>query len=398
MPEHGIAAHNEDVWHVLEASSVPVREFASALHTLVPTLGWIRHISLLAAFHSAIRFEILTDPPLPVAHFPLQRGFSRPLLRTLFPFAPALTSELLKQSSEPAASPLICTSPFYAPVAELWPGPVIYYATDLTVAYDRLNPHYVVELDRRLCRVAQLVCPNSTRIGNYLKVRAGCHPEKILCVPNATRSQNVLAVSLNHAADLPPDIADLSRPIAGVIGNLSANLDWIFLQDVIERAPWLSWVFVGPASMSIGDRAQAQARRRLLHSRARVRFVGPKPYGSLQSYARAFDVAVLPYLKREPTFSGSATRFYEHLAAGRPMLATRGVEQLLEQVPLLRVVDGPDQMMGALHQLKAAGFRDGLEPLRWRASQHETWIDRATTMRNALLSRRTVAKSSAQMA
>ena len=36
----------------------------------------------------------------------------------------------------------------------------------------------------------------------------------------------------------------------------------------------------------------------------------------LAAYARAFDVAVLPYRRVEPTYSGSSTRFYEHLAAG----------------------------------------------------------------------------------
>ena len=36
----------------------------------------------------------------------------------------------------PGASALVCSTPFYAPVAERWPGPVVYYVTDMTAQYD----------------------------------------------------------------------------------------------------------------------------------------------------------------------------------------------------------------------------------------------------------------------
>ena len=373
------------VWHVLDVSSVPVEEFASALYTLVPTLAWQRRMSSFATLHSSVKIETRSNPPLDVARFTLQRGFSNPLLSWKIRFAEKMAATLQARTRHPHSSPLICTSPFYAPVAELWPGPVIYYSTDLTVAYDRLNAGQVLALDRRLCAVAKLVCPNSNRIGHYLTERAACRPNKILCLPNATRSVNVLDDVPKQPSNLPPDIADLSRPIAGVIGNLSGNLDWILLEQVIERAHWLSWVFVGPSSMHISERSQRQARQRVMHAGSRVCFVGSKPYGELKDYARSFDVAILPYLRREPTFSGSPTRFYEHLAACRPMIATRGVEQLLEKEPLVRLVSGSEEMLTELEQLRAAGFQDRFEQIRWVASRTETWLHRAEAMIRALV-------------
>lgn len=116
----------------------------------------------------------------------------------------------------------------------------------------------------------------------------------------------------------------------------------------------------------------------------RVRFLGAKAYGVLKDYARSFDVAILPYAKREPTFSGSPTRFYEHLAACRPKLATRGVEQLLQKEPLVRLVKGADDLLGALQQLRAANFQDGFEQIGWAVSRRETWLDRAQSMVDAL--------------
>jgi glycosyltransferase involved in cell wall biosynthesis len=106
-----------------------------------------------------------------------------------------------------------------------------------------------------------------------------------------------------------------------------------------------------------------------------------KPYGELQAYARCVDVAVLPYRKKEPTYSGSSTRFYEHLAAGRPMVATRGFAELLEKEPLLTLVDTADEMAAALEHLRSLDFRDGHEAERWEASKQGTWEERARAMR-----------------
>jgi glycosyltransferase involved in cell wall biosynthesis len=179
----------------------------------------------------------------------------------------------------------------------------------------------------------------------------------------------------------------MPRPVAGVIGNLSANMDWELLQETITRIPWLSWVFVGPTDMPINDPLQRQARDLLMRQEGRVRFVGSKPYGQLKDYARACDVAVLPYRKVEPTYSGSSTRFYEHLAACKPIIATRGIAELLHKEPLLRLVNNAAELAQALGKLRHTNFHDGQEERRCRASQAETWEQRASSMIGALSER-----------
>jgi glycosyltransferase involved in cell wall biosynthesis len=115
-----------------------------------------------------------------------------------------------------------------------------------------------------------------------------------------------------------------------------------------------------------------------------ARFIGKRPYGELAAYARAFDVAVLPYRRCEPTYSGSSTRFYEHLAACRPMIATRGFEELLRKTPLLELIDTAEEAAEALQRLRACEFNDGFAALRWQASQQGTWQVRARSMTEAL--------------
>ena len=369
------------LWHILSASSVPVREFAMAMHRAAPTLAWVPQMMKTGCVRRWTRIEVCEVSGLTELHFPLQRGYARKYVERIARPSRQVIARLLEQSEYSQRTALVCTSSFWAPVAEVWPGPVIYYVTDFTAAYASLNGSQVRELDRRLCRVAALVCPNSQRIAEYLQVEAGCDPELIQLIPNATRASNLRTTS-HGAAALPRDVADIPRPIAGVIGNLAGNIDWKVLLEAVEGAPLYHWLLVGPSSMAIADIEQRNARRQTL-AHPRVRSIGVRPCEVLRDYARSFDVAVLPYRRVEPTRSGSATRFYEHLAACRPMLATRGVDELLTKVPLVRLVSNGLELGDELLRL-AQIKNDGFEEIRRLASVSETWEKRAARMIQAL--------------
>jgi glycosyltransferase involved in cell wall biosynthesis len=374
---------NKAIWHILDVRAIWIKEFAAALAQQTPTLGWCPRLTGTAVFRNHEAEVELSDPKLRIRYFPLQRGFAKFPVRGIVREADRITRRLMHRTENPSDSVLICSTPHYAAVAERWPGPVVYYVTDLFAAYGE-DTRFIRRLDRTMCRAATLVCPNSRRIAAYLTREAQCPATKIVIVPNATRSTNVVEQSA-QPGKLPNDTADLPRPIAGVIGNLAANMDWVLLRKIIDQTPWLSWVFVGPTEMPVADPQQRTSRRYLMGLGGRVRFVGPKSYAELQAYARSFNVAILPYRKVEPTYSGSSTRFYEHLAAGSPILATRGFEELLHKEPLLRLIDSDGQMTTALEELCARDFRDGYEDLRWRASQTETWEARARQIRSAVL-------------
>ena len=367
-------------WHILDTGSIWLKEFASALSTLVPTLNWCPETRNFGHWEGWERTDRVTDPPMEMIRFPLQRGYARFPIMQLLPFEKAVVSRLRRRVARSEAGALICTAPFYAPVAEQWPGRVVYYLTDLTKMYAGMNARQIVRLDRRMCRVAQTICPNSSRIADYLCSEAACDRGKVAVVPNATRAQNVLEQPLTAPAEPPADMAGLPRPIIGVIGNLAANMDWLLVRDAVDKTSGVSWAFVGPTDGRIPDRAHASARNSLLCRGGRVLFLGPKPYGKLCHYARSFDAAFMPYRKQEPTYSGSATRFYEHLAACRPILSSRGFHELLSKEPLLKLVTSGDCAAAEIEKLRRISFRDGVEELRWRASQEGTWLVRARAL------------------
>jgi hypothetical protein len=365
------------LWHILDTDSIWLREFACALRANVPTRNWCPEIRNFGWLENWEKIERFSDPQIEMTRFPLQRGYARTPIGQMLPFGKDVVARLKRASSTPKFETLVCTAPFYAPVAERWPGKIVYYLTDLTKEYAGMNAHQIVRLDRRMCRVASAVCPNSSRIARYLENEAGCDPAKLTVIPNATRQQNIMDRPLMKPAAPPNDIADLQPPFLGIIGNLAGNMDWCLIQDAVEKTRDISWVFVGPTSMRIADPVQDRARRDLLRRGGRLRFVGQRSYGQLARYARAFHVAFMPYRRHEPTYSGSATRFYEHLAACRPMLSSRGFHELLSKEPLLQLVDTGEEVAAAVERLRSTGFQDGLEDARWCASREGTWQVRA---------------------
>jgi hypothetical protein len=72
------------------------------------------------------------------------------------------------------------------------------------------------------------------------------------------------------------------------------------------------------------------------------------------------------------------------LAACRPIIATRGFEELLHKEPLLRLVDSAEQLTNELNQLRSRSFHDSLEHERWDVSRRETWETRVQVMLDRL--------------
>ena len=195
-------------WQVLDVGSIWMKEFAAALAGTVPMVAWSPVMSLTGLVQQQEQEELLREPALRIRRYPLQRGYARTPVRQLLPFQIALLKRLRAHSREESRTALICTTPFYAPVAEHWAGPVVYYVTDLTAGYASLNEDQVKALDKRMCKVATAVCANSQRLARYLQNEAASTlPEsRLTCrrTPAATPRRSRLCRMLPAPATLPP--------------------------------------------------------------------------------------------------------------------------------------------------------------------------------------------------
>ncbi len=361
---------------VFDVRAIWVTEFARALATKIPTIGLRPTIDAMGLLHRAAR-PVDGDNALKVFSCRLQRGWWRS----------ALLSERRKLvafvRSQAAMLPTTCvifTSPHYASVAEAFREcTTAYYVTDNFRACFPDEPA-IATLETKLAACVTHVFPNSERIRRFFVDDAKVEDDRVTVIPNGVRGENVLPAPLYAPTDPPAEMPTMPRPWALVMGNLAANTDWPLLEAVIGETPWLSWVFVGPTEMPCASEEHERIRQRLMETRGSAYFLGWQPPVTLKSFARACDVAVLPYLKREPTYSGSSTRSYEHFAACRPILASEGFAELLERQPLVTVCRSVEEMVSALRRLKQSRFRDGHESARWHLARESTWSHRAERM------------------
>ena len=118
----------------------------------------------------------------------------------------------------------------------------------------------------------------------------------------------------SKAKPLPADIAGLKRPIVAMIGEVAGWIDWGFLTYAARAHPDWSMVILGPIAYD-ARLPQAQAV-------SNIYLLGPKPYCRLPDYYRAIDVCVVSFRLNEHVKYCTPTRFYEHLAAGKPVVST----------------------------------------------------------------------------
>src|SRR5260370_22295825 len=135
------------MWHVLDANSIWVREFAEALGEHADVRAWVANMRLGGAFENWERISRPARSQMWVHEFPLQRGYARFPISQLLDYGSVLARRLSRQG-DARCSPLVCTTPFYAPVAEKWSRPAIYYQSDLTSHHQCVNKQTVREMDR----------------------------------------------------------------------------------------------------------------------------------------------------------------------------------------------------------------------------------------------------------
>ena len=271
----------------------------------------------------------------------------------------------------------LATSPDQAELASQLPMPRFYLATDDFTASE-WAPARVLEAERRLVDGCRAVFAVSSGLADALCERHNIPRDQITVLPNAVPAELI-------GAEPPiPHPQTGSRPVAGVLGSLSSRLRLDWLREMVEATPWLQWRFVGgieQSELAPGDRFHL----RWLEQHPRCRFEGPRPYRELVKYATTLDVAVMPYSTRASNVIGSPSRLFAHLAAGHPILATPGCNQVEELAgSLVTTCDEPGALVAKLEQLRAQQFDDGLHRARWELAQQNTWTQRAELFRSTI--------------
>jgi len=113
--------------------------------------------------------------------------------------------------------------------------------------------------------------------------------------------------------DVPPEIANVKRPIVGFFGNIDGNtVDRALLEAVIQLRSQYRFVLVG----SMTDEFESLKRF------PNVVAVPRQPYQRIPQFGAAFDVCIMPWLQNEWIKHCNPVKLKEYLALGKPVVST----------------------------------------------------------------------------
>jgi asparagine synthase (glutamine-hydrolysing) len=238
---------------------------------------------------------------------------------------------------------------------------VVYHCVDEFSAFSDAPAREIRELERRLLLRSDVVICSSE------KLRA----DKARVNPNAHLVQH--GVDLEHFAKafdpgttIPQDLQGAPGPVIGFWGLIA---DWVDLQLVRHVADAFSGGTVALLGNVNTDLGPLQGARN-------VRLLGRRPYADLPRYARAFDVALMPFRVNELTLAANPLKVREYLAAGLPVVSTAIPE--VERLGVCRIGKDAD---GVVREI-AAAIAAGPGPSEVRAAQvrSEGWEARVAEM------------------
>lgn len=176
----------------------------------------------------------------------------------------------------------------------------------------------------------------------------------------------------------PADLAAIARPRLGYTGSLAPWVDLDLLAAVAEARPQWSIVLVGPV------RSGFEAKLAQLQRHANVHVLGERPYTTMPAYVHSFDVCVIPFCLNDLTRAVNPVKFFEYMAAGKPVVATP-LPELLAYDDAADLATDAAGFVAAIDAALAEGERPARVSRRLAIAAANSWQERVDSVARALL-------------
>jgi len=236
----------------------------------------------------------------------------------------------------------------------------VYYCTDDYSAHPGVDVELIARRDRELSRAADVlfVAPPS-----LLATKQALNAN-VVFAPHGV-DMDVFQQANDPATVVPERARGLPGPVIGYFGSIHEWIDLPLVHWLATCRP--DWTF-----LMVGHPAADVAALRDLPN---VVLVGAQPYASLGRWARAFDVAIIPYRLNRQVANANPLKLREYLATGKPVVSVRNPE--IEKFGhLVRITDSREGFLAALDDA-LGGESPGAAAVRMAAVAGQSWDRRA---------------------
>jgi glycosyltransferase involved in cell wall biosynthesis len=236
---------------------------------------------------------------------------------------------------------------------------VVYYCIDDYAALPDVDAPAIAAMDAHLTRCADQVFVASSVM---LVAKQREKPTTVLAPHGVDVA--LFRTASDRLLPIAPGASSLPRPVIGFYGLIEQWIDLDLIAELAERRP--EWTF-----LMIGRLAVDPGRLKVMPN---VVFAGPQPYRSLPAWAKAFDVAIIPYRMTRQVVNAAPLKLREYLATGKPIVAVPAPE-IERFAGLVRIARGPEQF---IREIEAAlsSDSDAERTRRIDATATMTWETR----------------------
>lgn len=298
---------------------------------------------------------------------------------------PLLAACIRREMSSLGLRPVgtIITYPQYLPVLKrLKPVKAAYYCVDDYRYYWPDRAAKLEALENQVVDAVDLVLCTAKFMQDELKRRMPGAAARIQHLPNGTRESFLASHPLLRPDPLPQDISHIPRPVLGYLGSISGRINWDIVEQVLERFPSASVLFVGPAPPT---GSKDGARMAELRRFANFHYVGFRDQERIMTYIRAFDICLIPEPYEPLNVAGCPQKLWNYLASSRPIVSTRIPEQALWQ-PAISIAAAPTDFCNHIARLLLCRCDDGLAERRLDIARAHTWPQLAHGLKSLLAS------------
>jgi glycosyltransferase involved in cell wall biosynthesis len=202
--------------------------------------------------------------------------------------------------------------------------------------------------------------------------------------PNTSFSPHGVDVALFAQAQAPATVVPAAAaalhgkgPVIGYFGLIAAWTDVALIEWLAQQRPQWNFLLIGHASVDVSSLARLP----------NVTLAGPQPYETLPGWAKAFDVAIIPYLQNQQVRNANPLKLREYLATGKPIVSvpTPEVDRF---AAVLHVADGREAFLSAVEVALHENTPE-LCAARMAAVVEMSWEHRAQTALKIALEART---------
>lgn len=182
----------------------------------------------------------------------------------------------------------------------------VYYCIDDYAAHPGVDTELIAARDLELTRRADLVFVAPPAL---LAAKQAINP----AVRFSPHGVDVALFGQAHdpATPVPAAAQNLPHPVVGYFGSIHEWIDLELIEWLARERPQWTFLLVGHAAVDV-------SRLRALDN---VRLVGAQPYVDLPGWAKAFDVAIIPYRHNRQVENANPLKLREYLATGKPVVS-----------------------------------------------------------------------------